>query len=473
MLKKRIVSLFASVCILVGSAVSVSAISATTDPSEGNDSSPWGACLPQYSNAPVDVTNWGGHTVAAAKRDDGNGNCLRVQNSGANNWVFLGHGAYPANIFTAGTEYTISFEYLPGPYGFFWPEVNLTITVGGTEVKMTNMDAPGSKTWKTYSADVTATNAISPTLKLVKDKADIYIDNIVVKEKATGNVVYSHNFDMLKTSQAGWWYDPGKYAETEAVQFYNWPANPYVGIIEHGDGYAAYFRNGGVESHWSNSALTAAASALPAGNYKVMFDYIFCDANSYDMPGIAERITWKENWTPVTTGAGDGVWQTYSADFTKASDAQGLSVGWKLVGSGKSAKVCVDNYRIVDSDGKVVLQENFDCVPAWNALNEFSAAPITIAQQDGKIKASVDVTNSCTDTKKVYLIMAVYSSDTLENAEIVSSDVVGDPTGTNAVTTVSHEISADGATGKVIRAFLWNGLDSLTPLAQKAELTAD
>ena len=188
------------------------------------------------------------------------------------------------------------------------------------------------------------------------------------------------------------------------------------------------------------------------------------------MPGIAECITWNENWTHDATDAAKGVWQTYSATFTK-EEGQSKNVGWKLVKSPKSAKICVDNYRIVNSEGNVVLSENFDLVPAWNAPNEFSVGAIEITQADGKVKAAVDVTNSCVDTKKVTLITAIYNNGVLEQAIPVTTEIPGDPTKTNAVTNVSYEYDAAELSGKTIAAFLWDGTDGMRPLANAATET--
>lgn len=468
MLKKKMLSLAACIGMLAAAlAPNASAICATKAPDDADGA--WGAVLQEYDGAALaDVVSWGGHTVTAARGKDGA--CMRLKQAGGGNWVFIGHGGYPANVFTAGTEYTVSFDYLPGPKGYGWDQSNYAkVSVGGADFLMM-MDRPGDKTWKTYTTDITAQNGTSPMISMTQTNGDMYIDNFIVNEKETGKVAFEHNFDMLKTNQAGWWYNPGKYAETNDVQFYGWPANDHVGVIEHGDGYAAYFRNGGKESFWSNGTLTAATEALPAGEYQVMFDYIFCDANGYEMPGIADCITWNENWTYDASDAANGVWQTYSATFTK-EEGQSKNVGWKLVGSPKSAKICVDNYRIVNSEGNVVLSENFDLVPAWNAPNEFSVGAIEITQADGKVKAAVDVTNSCVDTKKVTLITAIYNNGVLEQAIPVTTEIPGDPTKTNAVTNVSYEYDTAELSGKTISAFLWDGTDGMRPLANAATET--
>ncbi len=482
MLMKRLTALLACVCILASfAATSVSAAATTSPayPSWVTSGTPWGGNLPEYSVAPAGVTNWGGLTAKAAKGQDGN--CLRITYNGGGNWLFLSYLAYPGNVFAEDTEYVASFDYLRGPYEYYWPNnIGLKIAIGGVEHRLTAFEGTDWKQWTNYSWEFTAKTATSPTITLENNHGDLYIDNLIVKEKATGNVVYSFNFDMLPTSHGNWGYNPKRYAETTLVPFYNWPTNANVGVIERGTGYAAYVRNAGVEDvndngeiFWSSSDLTAKMRnlAVSTDSYTVSYDYIACDGNGWPNLYVANSIDWREYsvWTPVTTNSNNGVWQTYTNTVTGAQLASG-TFGFKFL---KGCRICVDNLKVTDSQGNVVVEETFDLVPAWNGPNEYFVDEIAVAQTGSDIEASVDVTNSYYDTRSATLITAIYEGSELLDVDITTTDVVGDPTEVNAVTTISHEMDVTDYKGMTFSAFLWDSLAGMKPLTGAQSVTIE
>lgn len=462
MLRKKLIALFACVCILTSLATtSVSAIAgATTDPaypSWVSQGKPWGGSLPEYSVAPSGVANWGGLTVKAAKGPYGT--CMRLTANGISNWIFVSYSGYPGNVFTVGTDYVASFDYLRGPYEYYWPNIGLKCSIGGVEHRLLTFDGTDSNKWTNHSWEFKATATTSPTFTFENDHGDIYIDNVIVKEKATGNVVYSFDFEMFPTSQRNWGYNPQRYYETTTYPFYNWPANENIGVVERGTGYAAYIRNtSGYNVFWNSPAIKGNIDS--DASYTLSYDYIACDGDGWPNMKLANAIDWKEGWSGVFTDANKGTWQSYTATVTGTQIANG-SFGWKFL---PGCYVCVDNLKITDSQGKVVAEETFDLVPGLNGPNEFKGGEITITQADSKAKATVDVTNSYYDTRSATFITAIYDGNTLINIDLTTADIVGDPTKVNAVTTISHEMKTAGYTGKTLSAFLWDSVSGMNPL---------
>lgn len=479
MLMKKLTSLLAAACMLTSvAATSVSAADTTESPLcpswvDSSSTKGWGNNLPEYSFAPADITNWGGLTVRAAKGK--NGNCLRLIANGLGNWIFLGHNGYPSNVFTVGTEYVASFDYLRGPYEYYWPKIDLKIGAGGgsTDHVLSTFEGSDWKEWTTHTWEFTAQAATSPTLTFNNSHGDIYIDNFIIKEKATGKVVFEHNFDMMPTSQSNWGYNPKKYAETSVAAFCNWPVNDYIGVVEHGDGYAAYIRNSSGENvFWNSSALNEkmrAAVTDETASYTLSYDYIACDGNGWPNLHLATAIDWDESWSGITTDSDKGTWQTYTKTVTGAQIKSG-HFGWKFL---DGCKVCVDNLKLTDASGNVIAEEKFDLVPIWNGPNELKVGEITLSQANGEAKAEVSVTNTYNVTKKVSLVTAVYDGTELVDVDVTTSDVAGDPTETNATTKLSHEISTTGLTGKTFSAFLWDSLSGMKALTDAKSITIE
>ena len=420
---------------------------------EGN----WGLSLQQYSDRNIIyMQNWGGHNVWTARSNrEGYGDCFRLKENGHTNWVYVGtvSSSAPSNLLTIGTTYTLSVDYAPGPRGMGWPSVGLKIDVGGQTITFSEMDNPNAKEWKTFSSDFTATNQnVSPKLQLTTSGADIYLDDLVITEKSTGNVVFYQSFDKLRTVQSNWGYEPSPpwYAETKAVPFYGIPGDDIIGVIDRGDsnGYAAYIRNTkGYEVSWRFSDMEAIVRALPAGtSCKVKYDYVYCDVSVNTTQYLADRMSWEKVATYQNTGNG---WHTVEYTFSSTSTTQ---CGFQIQ---PGCRMCVDNLEVTVG-GNVIAKKDFNTVPLWSAHSEFIVEPITLSQAGNTMTASAKVTNSFADTKSVSLITAIYNNNVLEDIDCINLDIVGDPRGINHTTTINSEIGVSGKAGKTFKAFLWD-----------------
>ena len=456
------VSIIASMCFATGA----SAIGTLEAPAgEGN----WGLSLQQYSDRNIIyMQNWGGHNVWTARSNrEGYGDCFRLKENGHTNWVYVGtvSSSAPSNLLTIGTTYTLSVDYAPGPRGMGWPSVGLKIDVGGQTITFSEMDNPNAKEWKTFSSDFTATNQnVSPKLQLTTSGADIYLDDLVITEKSTGNVVFYQSFDKLRTVQSNWGYEPSPpwYAETKAVPFYGIPGDDIIGVIDRGDsnGYAAYIRNTkGYEVSWRFSDMEAIVRALPAGtSCKVKYDYVYCDAPDSSTVYLADRMSWTEYATYQNSS---NTWHTVEYTFSSASDTQ---CGFKIK---SSCRMCVDNLTVTVGDN-VIAKKDFNVVPLLAGPNQFIVEPATLSQSSSTMTVSAKVTNSYTEAKNLLFITAIYSGDDLEGFEYTQPSIAGDARGINHTTTVSKTVNVSGKTGKTFKAFLWDDFEHITALANHA-----
>ena len=446
-------SVIASMCFTVG----VGAAGLTNPTSSAGD--PWGPSLQQYSDrSPAYVTNWSTelHTVKAARSNrEGYGDCIRLQRTSndGDNWVKISSPA--GATLTVGTEYTISVDYLPGPFGYNWASFGMQIYVGGQYLNFSGVKTPvtTTDTWETFSQDFTASKTNVPQIKLLSKSSDIYLDSLVIREKATGNVVFYNNFDLLKATRIhDWGYDPGIYAETMAVPFLGVPADSSVGVVVHDDGYAAYLVNEkSYDVSWRFSDVEAIIRALPVGtSCRVTFDYIYCDAGSDSSNYLADRMTWDESWHNVSAGK----WNTYQNTFSSKTSTQ---CGFKIK---PGCRICVDNFRIYDSEDNLLAEKDFDTVPLLGVgVDQFVAEPLTISQDGSNMTVSTKIINSYANVKNALLLTAIYNEGIIEDIDYISTDIASDPRGINYATSIESTIDVSGNTGKTFKAFLWEGLD--------------
>ncbi|REE69690.1 GH35 family endo-1,4-beta-xylanase [Paenibacillus taihuensis] len=145
------------------------------------------------------------HKASAASAD---GNyLLKVQTTGGNQWdgAQIDTGASGLNL-VAGTAYTFSYDlYTPDQ-----DVAGIVLQTNGNYnwIKNTGALSAASPAWTSYTATYTYLAASGGQLQFVKtgdsgatDAKNItyYIDNFVVKDATTGNVVYTADFDDQST----------------------------------------------------------------------------------------------------------------------------------------------------------------------------------------------------------------------------------------------------------------------------------
>ncbi|MBD3918592.1 endo-1,4-beta-xylanase [Paenibacillus sp. PR3] len=152
-------------------------------------------CLQQYG------------IVQKASAAGANGYFLKVQTTGGNQWdgAHIDTGASGLNL-VAGTAYTFSYDlYTPDK-----DVAGIVLQTSGNYnwIKNTGALSAASPAWTSYTATYTYVAASGGQLQFVKtgdsgatDAKNItyYIDNFVVKDATTGNVVYTANFDDQST----------------------------------------------------------------------------------------------------------------------------------------------------------------------------------------------------------------------------------------------------------------------------------
>lgn len=440
MLRKKLTALLACVCILTSlAATSVSAY---------------------YTPTSSIATSCNDATWGSVKRvivpDNNGGFAAWVTNpTQSNGYLPFGTGA-----FEAGT-YSFSFDYLMCS--------NTTIQVNWANWAAVPLNSTGSTEgiWQHYeSPQYTVSNNLTFSMWMVSGTCSVVFDNF--KLYKDGQLVASNDYDTAKglayDGEKGWGYCPTEWWPTSFAPFYGLPSHDKVRVIKHGDGYAAWLRaRSGSDEFW---AWYKSVPLESEETYTVSYDYLLGDY--YYNARVADYITWKQDWSWVTTDATTGTWQTNT--ITGITGKSATNMGFKMA---SGASMMIDNFKITDSSGNVVFEENFDLVPVLNGPDVYEVSEITISQDAGTVTASADIENSLPVDKSATLITAIYDGNTLLDVDLTTADIVCDPTEVNAVTTISHEVATADYVGKTFSAFLWDSLTGMNPLTGAKSVTIE
>lgn len=366
MLRKRMVTIFLSMAVTATTVfTAVPAVSAATKVTPDNEK--WGFTPAYYyDTTEVKIPNWGSSTSNYSIR------VIPDSNGGYAMWVKKLSSEYatisPANAptLTAGT-YTICGDIkIGGSYGH--PKSNLSVTYDWS-----NMEASGKYSsvdnaeWGTFSHTVTIAEdkTWKPEFK-VEDSASVMIDNLAIKDE-NGMIIYMDEFNTVsglipaKTvpSKEGWGYTPAYCWNTKDAPFVGWEgsdSNKTVSVIPDGNGgYAMWIKSSG-KCTIRHSSL----KGLPADTYTISGDVKLGGSNGWPSMRIADNISWAQ-WEAKGKYNTDtnSEWGTFEKTVTASST-------WNpFFEIQPSASTMIDNFKITNSSGDVVFEDDFDTVSVF------------------------------------------------------------------------------------------------------------
>lgn len=306
-----------------------------------------------------------------------NGNyVLKVQTTGGKQWdgVQIPTGASGLNLI-ADTAYTFSYD-------LYTPDQDVAgivlQTSGYNWIKDSGALSAASPAWNSYSATYTYTAASGANIQFVKkgdsgatDAKNItyYIDNFVVKEATSGNVVYTADFE----DQAAHGFTSSGTAALSTVAPPQ-SANNYFLKVQ---------TTGGQQ--WDGAQIDTGASGLNLvadTAYSFSFDLYTPDK---DVAGILLQTNGNYNWIKNTNAlsAANPAWTSYTATYTYLAASGGQLQFVKTGDSGatdvKNITYYIDNFVVKDAaSGNVVYTANFDDKATHGFASSGSAALSTV-----------------------------------------------------------------------------------------------